>query len=155
MRRRLSGGASALVLAALLAVAGCGSTGHALTPTRTAAAQTTAVATTGARTAAQRPNPRASRPRDRPKASGSPAARLLASRLALASVLRRQATAAGSAASSARRAAASNPANKTCTLTLRGRPAPVACGLKRSLQQATLHDSALAGMLATVVSRSH
>jgi hypothetical protein len=78
----------------------------------------------------------------------------LTGKLALVTLLRSQAGAAGAAITAELRAAARNPANQTCKLTLRGRTVPVACGLQRSIQQATGHNNALAALLALMISRS-
>jgi hypothetical protein len=155
VRRPPGGGAPvALILVGCLIAAGCGSSRH-----NTIAAETAATAPT--RTTAEHPAStpkRAPHPPAAPRNNGRPgkatALSSPAAALATAALLRRQTHAANTDEAAAHRAAARNPANKTCTVTVARRSVPVACGLARPLQQAAVRNKALAAFLARAAASS-
>jgi hypothetical protein len=154
--RRLPGGGApvSLILVGCLVAAGCGSSQHKTVATTTAAtAPTQTNAEHPATTRKRAPHPPAAH-RNNGRPGEATALTSPAAALATAALPRRQTQAANTAEAAARRAAARNPANKTCKLTVEGRTVPVACALARPLQRAALRNKALAELLARAAARS-
>lgn len=144
-----------LVVAVGLLAAGCGSGGHKTVAAKPAATPTTSTTAAHHPTTTRAHQTPVRAPTNRGKPPKVAGLTSFQAAYALGNLLRHQAQTANSAAAAARRAAARNPANKTCKVTFRSRAIPVACGLQRSLQQAALHNGALARLLAAMSSRSH